>query len=319
METSYDYIVFDNEPGIGTQVFTDPEKLFMTYCEAYHVGASMVNVHTMLANVDWGRYETVFMPDGGETFLFYYNRFLEIETFRALHIEITARRMSALKTRSVYNGDNVQAALNVIHAFGQLPDHYTRKWEICRRFNAEALMYNLSDVLLYRKQGVFTLKRVLRHWRLWDKITYIPRWKLLLVAMLPQKGLIRWSDRQKARGLKRLRQFYAKHRQIAVYGAGNHGAAFGQYLENHDLPVAFYCVSRRKPGKYEFMGRPVRVFDELAEEKDGTGFIVALAKRNAPQVLPELMRTVGEEHVFYDTLYETKIREEVGYQSYSAI
>lgn len=319
LDSAYDYIVFDNERGIGTREFTDPEELFMSYCEAYHVGASMVNVHTMLFHVAWERYENVFSPTGGESFLFYYFRFLELNSFCALHIEIESRRLSALKKRSVYNVDNIQAAVNVAHAFEQLPDYYTRKWEICRRFNAESLMINASDVLLYRKQGIFTLYRVLQHWSLWKKITYIPRWKLLLFALLPQNVLIQCSDWKKEYNLKRLRQFCKAHARVAIYGAGNHGAAFGEYLIAHDIPFDFYCVTRRKPGKYVFMEHPVHTFDEVSDAYDEIGFVVALSRKNAPQVLPTLRRTVGKQHIFYNRSYETAIREEMGYQAYSAI
>lgn len=319
LDRSYDFVVYDNEPGIGTRQFTDPEELFMTYCEAYHLGSSMVNVHTMLRDVDWESYRPVFGPGGGDAFLFYYRRFLELDSFRALHVEIETRRMSALKKDSYYNSDNVLAAMNVVHSFEGLPDYYKRKWELCRRFNSEALMGGISDFVLYRKQGTFNLRRLLGCWKMWDKMTFVPRGRLLLLAMTPRGVLLRSSARKRARCLKELRTFCDRHAQIAVYGAGNHGAAWGEYLSRHGIAFDFYCVTKRKPGKYEFMGHPVRVFDELGDSAAETGFIVALSKDNTAQVLPGLRSAAGDAHVFYDPQFETEIREETGYQAYSAI
>ena len=78
-----------------------------------------------------------------------------------------------------------------------------------------------------------------------------------------------------------------------------------------------YCVSRRKPGKFSFREHPVYTFEQLEPALDGIGFIVALQKTSADEVLPTLREKTGEKHVFYDPAFEMDIRDELGYQAFS--
>lgn len=330
LDLKYDFIDVGYEDGLETGTYSDPNEYLLQCVESIqHIGATFLNRRTMLTGVDWQDYERRFRPVAGQSWAnmgadlyFYCRRFLELEDFLALHIQITKRmrRTSALKRSSFYEKDMIRYVCEGwTHTFEQLPDAYTGKWIACRRSACGYITGDVSDFYLYKRQGSFSLPVFLRYWSVWPKVTSIPRYKLALASLPPRRLLELRYERRKERGSKKLETFCAMFPRIVIYGAGNHGYAYGEYLRLRRLTYDAYCVSSRKPGKDFFAGHPVYELAELEPDMERIGFIVAMQKTNAEAVLSTLREKVGQRQIFYDPALESDIRYGLGYQAFSNV
>ncbi len=328
LDLKYDFIDLGYQEKLKTRVFTDPDEYLLDcVVSIQHIGASLMNTHTMLTGIAWSKYEAFFLARGesewsamGADLLFYLQRFLELEHFHALHIQITRRmrKFSALKKTSFYERDMIRFMCEGwVHTFAQISDAYTNKWKACREAGSAYTMRMASDFLLYKRQGLYSLPVFLRYWRVWDKVTRVPRPQLILVSLPPRAWVERYYQRRMERGTRRLKAFCESFPRIMIYGAGGHGYVYGAYLTDQGQAYEGFCVSSRKPGKEVYAGHPVYELSELEGKLEQIGFIVALQRLNAEAVLPMLRGKTDAKHIFYDPSFESDIRYELGYQAFS--
>lgn len=321
LSESYDFIEFDNFPNIETRVFTDPDELLGANTNCVHIGASVMNVRTMLRDVDWSKYEKYFTDgqayNNNSYYIFYFVRFLELNNFHALHLRISGMRVSPLKKSTFYSHDLVsQTVENTVAVHCQLPVRYSNRWKSCAWCASMIVLGTFSDILLYRREGFYSLRHFIRYWSNWDKVTSLPRSQLFIAAILPRRFLTWQYEKRKQNGLKRLRDFCERHKKIAIYGAGTRGNVMGEYMELHHIPYDCYCVTSRRPGKTEFRQHPVRAFSEIdAEELKDTGFVLSLYQIYLDEVLSALLEKVDRRDILYDIQFDKDIRYELGYRT----
>lgn len=322
----YDFIVYSNDKELKTRTYTNPD-LFLLECGRWsmHLGGSMMNVHTMLNEVDWDAYRNLFDPVSGEYsdvismgayYGFYFRRFLEMPSFRAMHLEIERRSLSPLKRRSMYYNMVIPYLCEGwVRTFRQIPDEYTNKWIVCRATASQYVSGTKSAFLLLRSQKQYYISHFFQYWSVWKKITPVPRRSLFWIACIPPKLIIWFYEQRKRIGKKKLEDFCRRHSQVYVYGAGNHGSVYGKYLDSIGQPYVF-CATTVREEKKELMGRPIFAIDQVVKHLDGVGFIVAMTQRNAKSVLGRLTEEAGKEHIFYDEAFDIDLRSEFGYQSF---
>lgn len=322
LSLDYDMVVINgvDREKIGTRVFTDPNE-FLQMC-AWHLtlfGAAALNSHTMLSDVNWAFYEEIFLTPTLRPFIhvsFYFYRILELEQFRAFHLSVPSPqyKMSKLKTRT---GWAKKYFFIVCEAWVQtiegLPDFYTAKESACIKWGDLHLFKNEIDkFFLLKKHGIYSLEIYRKYKDVWSKVTSIPSMQLLVVALMP-KSLINLYDKSyKIFLIAKLRMFCKKHSRIMIYGAGDNGEIYDQLFKSEGLRYEAFCVSHRKPNKTEYLHHPVHEFDEMKNASKGIGFVIALAKGNAEEVLPVMTSVVNKKHIFYEPNLQTCIRRERG-------
>ena len=328
VDLKYDFIDLGYQETLKTREYTDPNEYLLKCVESImHIGASWMNVHTMLTGVDWNEYESLFLLRGdtewsgmGADVCFYLRRFLEVEHFCVLHLQITRRmrKFSALKKSAFYERDMIRYLCEGwIQTFDHVPSAYTDKWKACREAASAYTTRTVSDFLLYKRQGLYNLSAFLKYWRVWNKVTKLPRWQLFLASLLPRAWVERYYTRRAERGVRRLKAFCESFPRVMIYGAGGHGYVYGSYLTEQGIRYDGFCVSSRKPGKDTYAGYPVYELEQLDSQLKEIGFVIAMQRLNAEAVLSVLREKTDAKHIFYDPSLESNIRNKMGYQAFS--
>ena len=315
LDLNYDFVIFDAENIINSKkIIKDPKEILMPF-DFMHSGASMMNVRTMLENIDWKKY-----PDSATGFGytdFFLHRFLELNNFTALYVPVTRRKKSMLQHAPYYESFVLEdICKNWVSFFKGLPEYYTNKMDACRYWASKFRMYDRLDFEMHRRKRALTFPVFIRYWASWKYVTNISRRIILLYAMTPVKCIELRVIRRKERELKRLKAFCKAHKSIAIWGSGYNGTIVGQYMEKKGIYYDYYCANRRRAEKPKCNGKPVMEFGELKEKLGNIGFIVVVSGKHIENVLPVLKASVNEKDILYDTIFIRDAKDEMGYVSY---
>ena len=322
LKLEYDMICIDGSglTKTGTRIFSEPQE-FMRECawRVDYMGATLVNQHTMLNNVDWMLYEEELRKYYWETLhhsRFYWTRALEMKQFRALNLELEKGQedWSRLKKASGWYRNYFFLSLceKWVKTFEGLPDGYSQddKKNAILKTGEVCFFKDTKQFLLYKRSGIYSFEEFIKYRNVWQKVTRVPKWKLCLVSLVPKFCM----DSVKKPMRNRLEKFCSSHSRIIIYGAAFWGRAYAEYFDYCGIKYDGFCCTKRKPGKYEFCQHPVYVFDEIRQEFDeNVGVIVAI--EHAQEVMTMLEKEMDSNHFFYDPELGKELRFQLGYQS----
>lgn len=328
LRKTYDIIVYTEK----TYKSCDPQEFFNVCGRGLmHLGCTFVNVHTVLENVNWAKYEDIFAPpdkkedwaEMGAYFIFYFRRILELRPFSALSLSLTGRKTNRWslpeRKKTIYDHNMIQYLCEGwMRTYERIPNDYKEKWKVCAKAASIYATGRLSDFYLYKRKEMFGWTDFVKYWDTWSKVTEIPRVLLAFPAITPRKILkicheskMNWKEKQ-------METFCRRHKRVFIYGAGTNGAIVGSYMTAHGMGYEAYCTTEKKPGKDFFKGYPVYEFEELFVDCDeNTGFVIAMRQRNAKAVLRALEKCIDAKHCFYYPMLVADIREEMGCSAYS--
>ncbi len=324
----FDYVIYQYR---YSGVIKNPRKLLNCGADAQHLGASFLNVRTMLTGVDWSSYESLFIQNErgkvwekmGSSFAFYFCRILELEHFEALALKFdkykTMRWTSQYKKETIYDQGIMRwLCESWIWTYGKLPNYYKNKWRVCRQAASICVTGRVSDFMLYRRKGEYSPEIYKEYLHVWNKVTKIPKPVLWAIATIPQSILVSIYDKRRDCYREKLIQFCKAHDKIIIYGAGTNGAIAGEYLKLLGIEYDAYCVTREKSLRPSLNDHPVILFSSLAKaDIDKTGFIITMRESGSKEVLKAIRNKVKPENCFYYPDFMRVIREEMGYASNS--
>ncbi|RKJ42005.1 hypothetical protein D7X94_00565 [Acutalibacter sp. 1XD8-33] len=325
---NYDFIVLDPLSTSRTdQNIEKNQKVFYSQSEFFDkclvatrlYGGTILNARTMLAGVDWERYESAYLKQG-ETMIwhaymsFYFHRILELETFSAVYLPFRSdgMRISELKADSQWtNGFFFVLCEGLVQTIRELPDCYLNKQTICVR-NTEELYFDRLSTLIraYRRDNRYSLKVFLHYFQVWDWVTSIPRWQLFLAALVPKWTVSAIGAYHKRMGQRKLEKLCRTHSRIILYGAGGCGYVYSDYFKKMGMDYEAFCVTRRKPGKFQYCGHPVYELEELKSNLNNVGFIVAVGGNSTGVVFQNLLALVDRKDIFFEPKFQAEIRYE---------
>lgn len=322
LNLEYDMICIDGSglSKTGTRIFTEPQK-FMSECawRVDYIGATLLNQHTMLDNVDWVYCKDEYKKAQKDFMIhskFYWVRALELNQFHALNLELGENQedCSRLKKTSEWYLSKFFLILCEmwVNTFETLPDGYSKedKRNAILKTGEVCFFRNVKQIFLYRRRGIYSFKVFLKYWNVWKKVTLIPKWKLCLASLTPRICL----DLVKRPMKNRLKRFCRLHSRIIIYGAAYWGRAYGEFFDQCGIRYDGFCCTKRKPGKNEFCQHPVYVFDEIKQDFDeNVGIVVAI--EHAQQVMAKLKKEMNNSQFFYDPELGKELRYQLGYQN----
>ncbi len=88
-----------------------------------------------------------------------------------------------------------------------------------------------------------------------------------------------------------------RHREIIIFGAGTYASLLYTYLciKKMGRQVLCFAVSEMKDNKDSLFGKPVRAFDQLAEDGSGAVILAAVSGKYAEEVLAKIRQGNGGE------------------------
>lgn len=306
---------------VGTRVFTDPNE-YMQLC-GWHLnlfGAVVLNNHTMLNCVDWTYYEGKFLVEPLINYShvsFYFYRILELDQFCALHLSVAPRLIQNSYLKKATNWSRILFYI-VCEAWVQtidgLPDCYTNKKQTMIDIGDLSLLRNMAQIYRYKELGIYSMRIFLKYWTVWNRVTSLPRWRLLLAAVIPRPMVKTFYSLRRTIGQMRLQKFCATHKKIIIYGANVMGDLYAQYFDKLGLTYEAFCVSRRKVSQQEKLGHPIYEFSELKYLAGDMGFVLAMQEDSVREVLSMVQKTVEDHDIFCNLNFSKDIRFALGYE-----
>jgi len=304
---------------IGTKIFTDPNE-YMQMC-AWHLtlfGATLLNSHTMLNNVDWACYENKFLVPGMvfSHVRFYFNRILELEQFHALFLSLPHSMIRESKLKKDIGWRKrffFVLCEDWVRTIENLPEIYTGKKTSCVKFGDLFVLRKSELFYHFRSSGLYSFNVYWKYRDAWEKVTSLPKSKLLLAALTPKSLISLNRERNVHIGLSKLKKFCSTHPRVVIFGTGVTGEIYDKYFKESGLSYEAFCVSHRKPNKKDFLNHPIYELDEIKKYPGDIGIVVALIDENAKEVLSVLQDIFGDSCIFYDSRFIESARRKVGY------
>ena len=319
VDSKYDIIEpdYDDVEQLGQKEYSDYNE-YLRDCawKLTLYGAAMVNIDTILSNVDWKRYEEEFLQREVINFShvsLYFYRIAEMKSFRALYIPVdnTYFKSSVLKKSPGWHNDTLfifcESWINTIE---RLPDCYTEKKEAILKHGVYTVFKNKELMVKLRKEGILTLRSFWKYKNEWRKVCMIPYWSIFSIAVIPVWVYKRKDKKRKNKILNRFKRFCKRHPRFIIYGAGNMGYIVGSYCNKMQILYDGFCVSKIDKGSREYLNHPVWEFSEVATDLQGKGILVCMRGDFAEEVISLLKHYQLEEHIYYDM----ELFEVIGYE-----
>ncbi|MDR1772933.1 MAG: hypothetical protein LBS02_20230 [Hungatella sp.] len=312
----YDMIeVNANDVGkLGTRVYNNHNDYFRD-C-AWHLalfGAVILNVKTMLSNVDWNDYELNYSSKELINFShvsFYFNKLATKECFKALHLSLNPSfySISPLKEKSGWHEETFYVMCHGwVQTIKSLPSCYKDKKEAMIN-HGKYTIFKTLNLLKLREDGYFNMSIYKQYRCVWKEVCDIPIIKLYMIALMPvsmsrhvRNGL-RYLRTYK--GKKYLKRFIRKYPEIIIFGAGKKALKYGKHFNEENIPYSGYCVTESSGNDIKLLGHPVYRLADIEESLNKVGIVLALNPVNAQEVIKMLQARGLKDNVFYnDNLY----------------
>ncbi|MFV0238795.1 MAG: hypothetical protein ACK5H4_01975 [Lacrimispora sphenoides] len=312
----YDMIeVNANDAGkLGRRVYDDHNDYFRD-C-AWHLtlfGAVILNVKTMLSDVDWNDYELRYSSKEFINFShvsFYFNKLASKECFKALHLSLNPSffEISALKEKSGWYDEMFYVMCHGwVQTIKALPDCYKDKKEAMVN-HGKYTIFKALNLLKLREDGYFNMSIYKQYRCVWKEVCDIPIIKLYMIASMPvfASRYVRKTLRylKTFKGRMHLKIFLKRYPKIIIYGAGKKALRYGKHFNEENIPYSGYCVTESSDNDSKLLGHPVYRLKDIEESLSYFGIVLALNPDNAKEVI-EILKARGlKENVFYnDNLY----------------
>lgn len=299
-----------DEEELGTRVYDDHNDYFKD-C-AWHLtlfGAVILNVKTMLSDVDWKDYELKYSSKELINFShvsFYFNKLAAKESFKVLHLSLKPYLLttSALKENyGWYKETFYVICCGWVHTIKNLPNCYKDKREAMVKFG-KYTVFNPMSLLKLREDGCFNVSIYKQFRSVWEEVCDIPVIKLYIIASMPifMNRYIRkvWIYFRNFKGRMHLKKFLKRYPKFIIYGAGKKALRYGKSFDKENILYNGYCVTELSGNNSKLLGHPVYRLADIEDSLNNVGIVLALNPLNAEEVIQILHSKGLKENVFYD-------------------
>lgn len=309
IDNSYDIVEMDPEDAehLGLRTYEDP-NLYLRDCawKLTLYGAAILNVHTILNGVEWSTYEEKFLKRKVINFShvsLYFNRIVEMEQFRALHIPVESKefKSSMYKKHPGWHKDTFfifcESWVNTIE---RLPACYTEKKEAILKhgvltfFKDEAAFENL------RIEGIFGFSVFCRYIKEWKKVCNIPTSRLLRISLTPARVYEKREEKKRKERMSKCLAFIKGHSGLVLYGAGHMAHLSASYFDSRKIRYEYFCVTHADERKKEYMGHPVKGLESMIEDLRSKGILICMQEDFAEEVIDTLEEYGLSDNFYYD-------------------
>lgn len=297
---------------LGTREYDEPNEYFKD-C-AWHLtlfGAVILNVKTMLSDVDWDYYESKCSSREFVNFShvsFYFDKLVSMNNFKALHLSLNPYFVtsSPLKEKSGWYEETFHVICSGwFQTIQNLPRCYENKREAMIKFG-KYTMFNTKDLLDLREKNCFNKTMFKQFRNVWKDVCDMPIIELYLIASMPIL-LSKYISRirryfENLKSMMHLKKFLKRYHQILIYGAGKKALIYGRYFEKKNISYSGFCVTDADKNGSELLGHPIYSLADIEDSLANVGIVLALNPVNMEEVVRLLqLKGVGDQ-VFYDNI-----------------
>jgi hypothetical protein len=295
---------------LGTRLYTNHNDYFRD-C-AWHLtlfGAVVLNVRTMLSNVNWKDYELRYSSSEFINFShvsFYFNKLASMNNFKALHISLEPYLLTTSVLRENYGW--YKETLHVIccgwvQTIKNLPSCYEDKKEAIVKFGKYTVL-NTMDLIRLREDGHYNISIYKQYRSVWNEVCDIPIIKLYMIALMPA-SMSTFIRRKRIylktfKSRKLLKKFLKRYNKLIIYGAGKKALRYGENFIKDDIPYIGHCVTELGNNDSKLLGHSVFELADIEGSLSDVGIVLAINPANAEQVIQILQSKGLKENIFYN-------------------
>ena len=321
LDTQYDMIEINvaTVETVGTKVYTDYNE-YLKDC-AWHLslfGAVILNVQTMLENVDWEYFEKkyndkvlIYYSHVG----FYFERLAEKEQFKALHIRFNPGwgRTSRFRKQCAWYSDTFFIVCNGwISMIEALPDCYTTKEQAILSLGINSQFKDETRFWELRAHKVYGWKIYKNYKSQLQRMCNVSRFKLELIACVPSSlalKKIQNGTRKYKRSIRSFEDFCKDHSRLVIYGAGSIAYKYAVYFEKNNIDYEYFCVTEAEENEPELLQHKVYAYDVVKSKIGDMGIVVAISKAYAAEIIDKLQADGYSDNTFYDEGLTEAVKE----------
>lgn len=323
IDASYDIIEVDPEDVeyLGLKVYEDLNT-YLKECawKLTLYGAAILNVKTVLKDVDWKLYEKKFLREDVINFShvsLYFNRIIEMREFKALHIPIAGEefKSSIYKRVSGWHKDALFILCGSwVNTIEKLPNAYTEKAEAILKMGQLKHFKDKNAFEHLRMEGILNFPEFFKYRKIWRKVCTVSIPKIFLASIMPPKALKRREERRKDDKMVGFAKFVEKHPNLVLYGAGKMGYVIATYCDMKNIQYDYFCVTN-PTSKKEYMGHMVKELKNVIHELGVKGIIICMRGDYAREVAGLLEEYGLKDNLFYDDGIFDLVGYEIGFKT----
>ncbi len=301
LDVNYDVIVVNNydRETLGDREYTDINQ-FMFDCAWWTTGYGSVilNITSMLQDVNWGYMEEKFLGNDCISFShtgLYFEQLALINKPRIYHYSIKDRSLywSKYRMASGWRDDTFKISCEIWpNVIRKLPDIYTSKSEAIKKFYINEELFKFTLMIGYRKDNIFNLKVFFRYFNFW-KYSRMSKSELFKIAIYPRRYVERLSD-------KRIKKYCKRYNKIFIYGTGMVARRCTNDFERLNIKIDGYIVSKIRKEELLEDKKIYELSPEIISDKK-TGIVLAVNSFNAKEIMENPLMKNNMDRVFvYD-------------------
>lgn len=294
----YDLIIpnYRDVEAIGDRIYEDVNDFFRDCaCHMTLYGATILKA-SVLNHIDWDELEEKYCVPDRINFShvgLYFEQILKMEHFKAFHMALPEYSLTStlFKKGSGWRRDAFfihcecwPAVINV------LPSVYGNKKEIIKKQGSYSGDLTIEGLKRLRAEKILNMNVYLKYCRIWKEVSDVHLSILLLYSIIPPAifKMFLADSRNERKLKKRIKKFCREYTHIYIYGCGQKGDRFADFLEEMQIPYEGFLISRGKNDKESLRGKPVMKIEDRFLMDKGNGIVIALNELNCKQVLDEI-------------------------------
>lgn len=286
----------------GVRYYTDRNlyaKKYMVITTCY--GDCILNVKTMLSDIDWGHYEKKYIESKAINFShvgLYFELLAKHKNVNMcnLGIDRSGYNDSKLKINSYWMSDVMR-----IYATGwgeliqKLSEYYEGLYELCDFSNS---FFTVEKLIRYRNENVLNIRILWRN-RKWAKKCIGANYSMALkLALMPKRKVGKFVEEMNRDNIGGLNQFVKRYENVYIYGIRKYGKFTYEQISCKEKVKAF-IKTNPQAGENQFEGKEVIPFEQFLQIKsDGIGVIVAAGEDTRAEILSLLEKNGITGNVF---------------------
>jgi len=259
--------------------YTDKNTFFTDNFYALSMyGAAVLNINTILKNVDWNYLEIKYMNHKCINLsheALYFEQISRLNSFKAVNLGIMQfeTRRSKYKTNSAWINDSIRIWSECwVETILSLPDIYNEGKTSVIKGNFDN-PFSVDKLLECRKKCAYGIKLFLKYRKWIYQVDSNCKKKYLLIAILPKCLVNIVADLIES---YRVKKFYKMYNTIAIYGAGLYGKIYSSFLKKHNLKFDYFLVTQKRTGNNMLMNHNIISISDISFDEAKVGIIVAL-------------------------------------------
>lgn len=313
---NYDMIVpnYRDIENIGNREYSDINEFFLDCAWHMTLYGAVILRKSVLEKIDWEMLKNKYGVPERINFShvgMYFEQIYKMNSFKAFHIGLPEYSLTSTlyKKESGWRKEtffiHCECWPSVINA---LPNAYKNKKEVIKKQGKYSGDLTIEGVKKLRSENVLNFECMKKYASIWNDVSDISLAKMFFyVFITPKMAKNLMIDTRKEKRLKkRIKRFCKLYKKIYIYGCGQVGNNFSQYLEDMNINFEGFLISKGKADKVTLRGKPVREIDVDVIENEKVGIVLALNELNSRQVLESIREMNVKAGIFteYADMYD---------------